>query len=119
MENKRGSLALHYRQAPELEALCAQAMQAALDASPGMTLLHGKMVLEPKPAARSKGSAIEAFMQEAPFAGRTPVFIGDDITDEVGFATRAASRAAWASRWAKARPSPGAACPTAATCARS
>ncbi len=87
LETKRGSLALHYRQAPELEQECLQAMQAAVEKSPGLTLLHGKMVVEAKPGGASKGSAIEAFMQEAPFAGRSPVFVGDDFTDEVGFAT--------------------------------
>jgi trehalose 6-phosphate phosphatase len=87
VENKRGSLALHYRQAPELEPLCLQTMQAAVQESPGLTLLRGKMVVEAKPGGSSKGHAIEAFMQEAPFAGRRPVFVGDDCTDEVGFAT--------------------------------
>lgn len=87
VENKRGSLALHYRQAPELELECLQAMQAAVEDSPGLTLLRGKMVVEAKPGGASKGHAIEAFMQEAPFAGRGPVFVGDDFTDEVGFAT--------------------------------
>ncbi|MBA3773749.1 MAG: trehalose-phosphatase [Ramlibacter sp.] len=87
LETKRGSLALHYRQAPELEQECLQAMQAAVEKSPGLTLLHGKMVVEAKPGGASKGGAIEAFMQEAPFAGRSPVFVGDDFTDEVGFAT--------------------------------
>jgi trehalose 6-phosphate phosphatase len=85
VENKRGSLALHYRQRPELEALCLHTMQEAVDDSPGITLLRGKMVAEAKPGGASKGHAIEAFLAEAPFAGRTPVFIGDDITDEVGF----------------------------------
>lgn len=87
VEGKRGSIALHYRQAPELEALCLAAMQAAVDASPGLTLLHGKMVIEAKPSGSSKGRAIEDFMREAPFAGRTPLFVGDDVTDEAGFAS--------------------------------
>jgi trehalose 6-phosphate phosphatase len=85
VESKRGSLALHYRNAPELESLCVSAMQAAVDASPGLALLHGKMVVEAKPGGASKGHAIEDFLREPPFAGRTPVFIGDDVTDEVGF----------------------------------
>ena len=87
VENKRGSIALHFRQAPELEGECVEAMKAAVEDSPGLTLLRGKMVVEAKPGGASKGHAIEAFMQEKPFAGRTPVFVGDDITDEVGFAT--------------------------------
>lgn len=87
VENKRGSLALHYRQAPELEQLCLDTMQRAVDESPGMTLLRGKMVAEAKPGGASKGRAIEDFLREAPFAGRTPVFIGDDVTDEAGFST--------------------------------
>lgn len=87
VENKRGSLALHYRQRPELEELCLRTMQAAVDTVPGMTLLRGKMVAEAKPGGATKGHAIEAFLAEAPFAGRTPVFIGDDVTDEAGFST--------------------------------
>ena len=87
VEAKRGSLALHYRQRPELEELCLQAMQKAVEESPGITLLRGKMVVEAKPGGASKGRAIEDFLGEAPFAGRTPVFIGDDVTDEVGFTT--------------------------------
>lgn len=86
IETKRGSIALHYRQAPELEALCVQAFEAAVAQSPGLTLLLGKMVVEAKPAGASKGSAIETFMGEPAFAGRRPVFIGDDVTDEAGFA---------------------------------
>src|SRR5512140_1718942 len=87
IENKRGSLALHYRQAPELESLCLDTMQAAVEESPGLTLLRGKMVVEAKPGGASKGHAIEAFLHEPPFVGRSPVFVGDDATDEVGFAT--------------------------------
>lgn len=87
LEAKRGALALHYRQAPALEPLCRQAMQAAVDASPGLTLLAGKMVFEAKSVSASKGLAIEAFLREPPFAGRRPVFFGDDATDEAGFTT--------------------------------
>jgi trehalose 6-phosphate phosphatase len=87
VETKRGSVALHYRQAPQLEATCVGVMKHAVEQSPGLTLLRGKMVVEAKPGGASKGAAIEAFMAEPPFASRTPVFVGDDITDEVGFAT--------------------------------
>lgn len=87
VENKRGSIALHYRQRPDLERACIEAMEQAVAGSPGLTLLRGKMVVEAKPGGASKGHAIEAFLGEAPFAGRKPVFIGDDITDEVGFST--------------------------------
>ncbi|HVE54132.1 MAG TPA: trehalose-phosphatase [Ramlibacter sp.] len=87
VESKRGSLALHYRQAPELEELCLRTMADAVSESPGVTLLRGKMVVEAKPGGASKGRAIEDFLAEPPFAGRAPVFIGDDVTDEVGFST--------------------------------
>ncbi|AQR69344.1 trehalose-phosphatase [Janthinobacterium sp. LM6] len=86
VEQKRGAVALHYRLAPELEQLCMQEMTAAVQACPGILLLHGKMVLEAKPSATDKGGAIAAFLRETPFAGRRPVFAGDDTTDEAGFA---------------------------------
>ncbi len=87
VESKRGSVALHYRQAPEHADLCLRAMRDAVAETPGLTLLQGKMVVEAKPGGASKGHAIEAYLREPPFAGRVPVFIGDDITDEAGFST--------------------------------
>jgi trehalose 6-phosphate phosphatase len=86
LEVKRGALALHYRRAPHLEQICVQAMSEALAHVQGFALLRGSMVVEAKAADISKGNAIAAFMNEAPFAGRRPLFIGDDITDEAGFA---------------------------------
>lgn len=86
VEIKQAAVALHYRHAPELESLCLQVMQEAADRTPGVELLSGKYVFEVKPANVSKGSAIKAFMAEPPFAGRLPLFAGDDTTDEAGFA---------------------------------
>ncbi len=85
LEPKDGAVALHFRQAPELEEDCLLAMQAAIGTHPEFTLVPGKMVLEARPAGIDKGSALKAYMQEEPFAGRTPIFIGDDTTDEDGF----------------------------------
>ena len=85
LEPKQTSLALHYRHAPALAALCHDTLVTALHGRPDLTLLHGKCVLEVKPAHIGKGQAIAAFMQEPPFTGRVPVFAGDDVTDEAGF----------------------------------
>ena len=86
VEEKHGALALHFRQAPELQALCTDAMRVAVDASPGLLLMEGKMIVEVKSNAVSKGTAIRDFLADAPFAGYRPLFIGDDTTDEAGFA---------------------------------
>jgi len=85
LERKYGALALHYRKAPDLQQTCIDAMQHALSQVSGFTLLRGKMVLEAKAAIADKGGAVAAFMAEAPFFGRRPWFIGDDMTDEAGF----------------------------------
>lgn len=86
VERKSAAVALHYRHAPELEEVCLAAMSEAVLRSPGLELLHGKCVLEAKPAGVDKGRAIAAFMAEPPFVGRQPLFAGDDTTDEAGFA---------------------------------
>jgi trehalose 6-phosphate phosphatase len=87
VEDKGLSLALHYRLAPALERLVYREMSAAAAAlGDGFELQEGKFVFEIKPGGKDKGSAIAEFMAEAPFAGRMPVFLGDDLTDEYGFA---------------------------------
>lgn len=87
LEDKRQSLAVHFRNAPGYEDE-ADAFIRGLIAphAKELELKRGKMVLEVKPSGANKGTAIAAFMTEPPFAGRRPVFIGDDITDEDGFA---------------------------------
>ena len=85
-EIKTAAVALHYRHAPQLQDECTHVLQAIVASTPGVELLHGKCVLEIKPAGTSKGTGIRAFMQQSPFVGRLPVFAGDDTTDETGFA---------------------------------
>ncbi len=60
-------------------------MREAIADLPELHLVPGKMLVEAKPFGDSKGTAIEAFLARAPFAGRTPVFLGDDVSDEDGF----------------------------------
>lgn len=87
LEDKGRSLALHYRQAPRLASYAHRVMRAlAAHTGPAYELQRGKKVIELKPAGWSKGDAVRAFMRERPFRGRRPVFIGDDTTDEHGFA---------------------------------
>jgi trehalose 6-phosphate phosphatase len=83
-EQKAWSASLHYRNAPELEAECAAVMHKAVAAHEGWEVIHGKMVFEARPMDVTKGTAVEAMMAQPPFAGRVPVFIGDDRTDEDG-----------------------------------
>lgn len=86
LEDKGAALALHYRATPDWEAEARRAMTDALAAvGPDFHIQEGKKVLELKANSADKGSAIEAFMNEPPFRGRLPVFIGDDLTDEDGF----------------------------------
>ena len=85
LERKPGSVALHYRQRPELEARCRAAAAAAIEGRPDARLLTGKMVVEVKLSRRSKADAVTDFMAEPPFAGRTPLYAGDDVTDEDAF----------------------------------
>jgi len=86
LEDKGAALALHYRNAPALAEQCRQCMEHARSlAGEDFHVQHGKMVLELKPSGHDKGTAIRAFMEEAPFRGRPPMFVGDDLTDEDGF----------------------------------
>lgn len=86
VEDKGHAIALHYRHAPELTEVALTVAGTIAEAmGPQTRLLQGKMVLEFMPAGSDKGQAIEAFMGEPPYRARTPVFIGDDVTDEAGF----------------------------------
>lgn len=87
LERKSRALALHFREAPAVaDAARAAAVQAATLVCPPLTVTTGKMVVELRVPGADKGAAIRAFLDTHPFRGRRPVFIGDDATDEDGFA---------------------------------
>ena len=85
LERKPGAVALHYRNRPELERASIHAVTRAARQH-GLRAMHGNMVSEAALAGIDKGSALRAFMEQPPFHGRVPVMIGDDTTDEDGFA---------------------------------
>lgn len=88
VEDKGLSLALHYRRAPQLAGYAHRVTRTLLrHVGAQYCIQTGKRVVEMKPSGRDKGVAVLEFMREAPFEGRTPVFVGDDATDEYGFAT--------------------------------
>jgi trehalose 6-phosphate phosphatase len=86
-ETKEYSVALHYRLVPHLERLVFNEITRICAEWPVDTIeiLPGKSVFEVKPRAFSKGLAVRALMEQMPFAGRRPIFIGDDVTDESVF----------------------------------
>lgn len=85
VEDKGAALALHYRLAPEAAAE-ARRLAAELAEREGLALQPGDCVIELRTPGADKGSALRAFMAEPPFAGRVPVMVGDDLTDEHAFA---------------------------------
>jgi trehalose 6-phosphate phosphatase len=88
VENKAAAVAVHYRNAPDGSGAAIEVALAELMREPdgeGLTLLSGKCVHEVKPARLGKDTALAALMAVAPFAGRRPVVVGDDVTDEAAF----------------------------------
>lgn len=87
LEDKGLTLALHYRRAPHLASYVHLLMRRLAGTSDtGLEVQRGKRVAEVKPSGIDKGSAVAEYLTESPFRGRRPVFIGDDLNDEHGFA---------------------------------
>ncbi len=88
-ENKVYSYAVHFRAAPEVASRLRLALETFLAERPDLELqiLDGHCVYDLKRPAIDKGAAIGHFMTKAPFLGRRPIFIGDDVTDGPGFQT--------------------------------
>jgi trehalose 6-phosphate phosphatase len=84
LEEKPLGAALHYRGCPEAEQACRE-LATDLAAMHGLHLQTGKMVVELRALDGDKGTALRRLMSEPPMAGNTPLFIGDDDTDEPAF----------------------------------
>ena len=85
LEDKQHAMALHCRRAPDRLPVLREAAEAVAADLPGYELQPGNLVMEFKPAGMDKGRAVEELMRQPPFAGRTPVYLGDDLTDEHAF----------------------------------
>ncbi|HTW74244.1 MAG TPA: trehalose-phosphatase [Steroidobacteraceae bacterium] len=86
LEDKHCAIALHYRAAPERgREVLRLAEIAVAGMGPDFGVLVGKCVVELRPRHLTKGAALERLMAEQPFRGRTPIFAGDDTTDEDAF----------------------------------
>lgn len=90
LEDKGTALVLHYRGAPELAGFASRLMEDAVAGLDGLKVMAGNNIVEVHPAGMDKGEALAALMASAPFAGRVPIYAGDDTTDE--FAFRALAR---------------------------
>jgi trehalose 6-phosphate phosphatase len=86
LEDKGVALAMHYRLAPQLAPEVEVVMnEMAVELGEAFVVRPGKCVYELMPRGFDERSSIQLLMKEREFARRTPVFVGDDPTDEVGF----------------------------------
>lgn len=86
VEDKGATIAIHYRAAPRHAPALRRALAALVPAGGPLALLAGHALFELKPRAVGKHAAVAALMAVAPFRGRLPIFVGDDVTDRDGFA---------------------------------
>jgi trehalose 6-phosphate phosphatase len=87
VEMKPHNLVAHFRNAPASETQVRRVAEELVGRGPdGFALLEAKMAIEIRPRAATKARPVHRLMETAPFAGRCPVFVGDDVTDEDGFA---------------------------------
>jgi alpha,alpha-trehalase len=87
VEDKTVSIALHFRKADPQHAapLCAGLQEFVAHEAPRLEVMTGKMVVEAVPRGAGKGKAVE-FVRREIGSRFTPVYFGDDVTDEDAFA---------------------------------
>lgn len=85
LERKAHGFVLHYRLEPAAGPALHQALLSLLDGDAALfTLTPALMAWEVRPRGADKGRAVHRLMARPPFAGRVPVYVGDDVTDEDG-----------------------------------
>lgn len=82
IEVKTYTLVAHFRRAPEHGPALRSLIEGLAAADPAVEILPANMAWEIRPIGAGKGFALDWFMARAPFAGKIPVFVGDDTTDE-------------------------------------
>lgn len=90
LELKARGFVVHFRAVPVLDSTIRAMLEAMIAANDAFSLMPARKAWEVRPAAVNKGTAVAALMARAPFAGRLPIFIGDDVTDEDGIAAAGA-----------------------------
>lgn len=86
LERKSLTLCCHYRQRPDLQPMVRATVERLAADHPAFAVQPAKMAYEIKPKGADKGTALAAFLAEAPFRGRRALYAGDDLTDEAAFA---------------------------------
>jgi trehalose 6-phosphate phosphatase len=85
IERKTGAVAIHFRLRPDFEKQCHALARKITRDRPDLHMIQGKMVCEIRLHGNDKGGVIATFLEERPFKGKKPIFVGDDATDEPGF----------------------------------
>jgi trehalose 6-phosphate phosphatase len=104
-ENKRYSFTVHYRLARGVEASVREAVMRVVRSEPqiAVEVMNARRAIELRAPGYDKGRAVAAFLSVPPFLGRTPIYVGDDTTDEAGF-TAVSSRGGFAYSVGRRRP---------------
>jgi trehalose 6-phosphate phosphatase len=106
VEDKRFSFTVHYRLAPSAEGPLRNIVEGLVDSIPTrVDIMDAHCAIEIKSPCFDKGGAIATFLSTSTFSGRKPIFVGDDTTDESGFALVSARGGC---AYSVGRPRPGA-----------
>jgi len=82
---KSYGLDVHYRLAPHHANEIGELVKTVVAEDPSFEVLPAHMAREIRHKNLNKGAAVQCLMKYPPFAGRIPIFVGDDVTDEDGF----------------------------------